>query len=290
MGQVGRNLLPLPFMDTVVLGAKIIGTLGSEEQKREMLPAIVKGRLRLSFAHREADAGDVFDYVTTSACSDRLSGMKIHAIDGPSAAAFVVSARDVDCRLRFYLVARDQPGVECQPYRLPDNRMAMRVTLHNTPGVAIGSDASPHVAALCDLAAACLAAEAVGSIASLNRETLEYAKMRRQFGCAIGSFQVIQHRLVDMFIAEQTASAMVTDALMALDAGLPGAGPLVSAAKAQADRAGRFVGESAIQIHGGMGMTDECAVGHYLKRILTIGSQFGTAGWHVARIAENLAA
>ncbi len=287
MRQIGYNLLPLPYMDSIVLGATLVATLGSEDLKRTLLPAIVAGELRLGFAHREANSGDIFDHVETSVRGGRLSGQKIHVMDGGMAAKLIVSARDEQGVLGFYLLDRDQPGVAFQHYRLIDNRMASRVVLADAQGEAIGGEATPALAVLHDLAAICAAAETVGAIAGLNRDTLDYAKVRKQFGQPIGSFQVLQHRLVDMYIAEQMAAAMVADALKAFDDSVSDMSVRISAAKAQADRSGRQVGESAIQIHGGMGMTDECSAGHYLKRILANGSQFGTAGWHVTRIARH---
>ncbi|WP_313802962.1 acyl-CoA dehydrogenase family protein [Sphingobium sp.] len=287
MRQVGLNLLPLPYMDSVVIGATIVARLGSEEQKQQLLPAIAAGQLRLGFAHREASSGDVPDHVDARVSGGRISGQKIHVMDGMMAAKLIVSARDEQGVLGFYLVDRDDPGAAFQHYRLIDNRMASRVTLADAQCVAIGGDASETLAVVLDLAGVCAAAETAGAVTGLNRDTLEYAKVRKQFGKSIGSFQVLQHRLVDMFIAETMASALVIDALAAFDDSASDAPMRISAAKAQADRSGRQVGESAIQIHGGIGMTDECSVGHYLKRILANGSQFGTAGWHVARIAQN---
>lgn len=284
MRLIGRNLLALPFLDTVIVAATLIGRLGSEEQRQKYLPAIANGALRLSLAHREADAGDARDHVGTRAQGGRLTGEKNYVFDPVRAHNFIVSARDEHDALRLYLVNRDQSGLAIQTFRLPDNRLAAHLTLNAVEGEALDHPARDVLPQVMELACACLAAEAVGAIEALNRDTLAYAKMRRQFGVPIGSFQVIQHRLVNMFIAEQVASALVTDALRALDDGRGNVGLMASAAKAQADRAARFVGESAIQIHGGMGMTDECSVGHHLKRVLTIGSRFGTAHWHLARL------
>jgi alkylation response protein AidB-like acyl-CoA dehydrogenase len=285
--QLGYNLLALAYVDTVVIAAQLIAKLGSEEQKQELLPAIAAGELRIGFAHRETESGDKFDHVEAAVSDDRISGQKIHVMDAALTAKLLVSARDGNGTLRFYLVDTDQPEVEQQQYRLLDNRIASRITFSGARGEPVGGDAAETLGFLYDLAALCTTAETVGAIAGLNRDTLEYAKVRKQFGQPIGNFQVLQHRLVDMFIAEQTAAALVVEALNAFDAATADAAVLVSAAKSQADRFGRQVGESAIQIHGGMGLTDECSVGHYLKRILTNGSQFGTAASHIARVVEH---
>jgi alkylation response protein AidB-like acyl-CoA dehydrogenase len=286
MRQIGEKLLAVPYMDGVVLGASLIATLGSEAQKLAILPAIAAGEIRLGFAHREPNSGDLIDFVETRANGNNLSGFKTQVMDGVRASRFLVSARDESEVLRFYLVDRDAPGLTVQNYRIVDNRLVAKLTLADVSGEPIGGDAALALEAVYDTAAVCVAAETVGAMVSLNRDTLDYAKVRKQFGQSIGSFQVLQHRLVDLFIAEQTAHALVTDALSALEVRSASAKADVSAAKAQADRLGRQVGEAAIQIHGGMGMTDECAVGHYLKRILVNGSQFRTSGWHVARISQ----
>lgn len=288
MRQIGKNLLPLPFMDNVVVSAQLIAALGSSGQKESLLPAIAAGELRIGFAHREAAAGDAFDFVETSVASERLRGEKVHVIDGVEARRFLVSAMDQEGLLRFFLIDRRQAGVDIQIYRLPDNRLAARLVLDGAVGEPIGGDARVALASIYDHAAVCTAAETHGAMLGLFRDTLEYAKIRHQFGRPIGSFQVLQHRLVDGFIAEQTTAALVADAVSALERGLASAGTHVSAAKAQADRAGRQLGESAIQIYGGMGLTDECSAGHFLKRILTNGSQFRTAKWHVDRIARAI--
>jgi alkylation response protein AidB-like acyl-CoA dehydrogenase len=271
MRQIGRNLLPLPYLDSVVLAGAAIGRFASDEQARRRLPRLATGDLRSSFAHREAAAGDDRGHVETVLRGGRITGGKVFVLDAASASEFIVSARDERGALRLSFVAGGAEGLSLTSYRTVDGRLASTLSLRD---------------ALLDLAGACAAAEAVGAMEALNEATLDYARTRRQFGAAIGSFQVIQHRLVDMFIAAQEASALVADALEAIDAGASDAAFLVSATKARADAAGRLIGESAIQLHGGMGLTDECAAGHYLKRLLALGSQYGTAAWHVERVGR----
>lgn len=285
--ELGYGLLPLPFVDTVVLAGSLIARLGDEATKQELLSAIVAGDLRIGFAHREADAGDRPDYVETRFENRRISGEKIHVMDGVHAGKFLVSARGEAGELRMLLVDRHSEGIAIQPYRLVDNRMACKIVFDRVEAAPIGGEASGALADALNLGVACSAAETVGAIAGLNRDTREYAKVRRQFGRSIGSFQVIQHKLVDMFIAEHMAMAMLEDALVAVEAGGKDSQLRLSAAKAQSDRSGRMVAENSIQIHGGMGLTDECSAGHYLKRILTTGTQFGTVAWHVATIARH---
>jgi alkylation response protein AidB-like acyl-CoA dehydrogenase len=284
MRQIGRNLLPLPYLDSVVLAGAAIGRFASDEQARRRLPRLATGDLRSSFAHREAAAGDDRGHVETVLRGGRITGGKVFVLDAASASEFIVSARDERGALRLSFVAGGAEGLSLTSYRTVDGRLASTLSLRDAP-----CDPMPSVVdidALLDLAGACAAAEAVGAMEALNEATLDYARTRRQFGAAIGSFQVIQHRLVDMFIAAQEASALVADALEAIDAGASDAAFLVSATKARADAAGRLIGESAIQLHGGMGLTDECAAGHYLKRLLALGSQYGTAAWHVERVGR----
>ncbi len=290
MREIGLNLLPLPYLDTVVIGATLISRMGTAQQRDAILPAIASGDMRLCFAHREIDAGNLPDHVETRCQDGRLSGRKVMLLDGHLADKLVVTARDEKGSLGFYLVDREVPGLTVREYRLVDNRMASTATFEGVAAERIGgaegvADGAGELAFVFDLAAVCLAAEAAGAAAGVNRITLDYAKTRHQFGRPIGSFQVIQHRLVDMFIAEQMADAVVSDALDTFDAGHHDP-VLVAAAKAIADRSARQVAEASIQIHGGMGMTDECAAGHYLKRVLTIGSLYGTADWHAARVEK----
>lgn len=286
MRLIGEMLLPLPYLDNLVLCARLIDALGTSEQKHSLLGQIATGELRLAFAHREVNSGNQRDHVECRAVSGRITGQKIEVMDGVHASRFLVSARDEEGLLRFLLVDRDATGLEVHHYRLLDNRLVSRLVMTDVAGEALGLDASDALDAVCDIAAACKAVETLGAMTAANRETLNYAKVRTQFGRTIGSFQVLQHRLVDMFIAEQTVAALVADAISASDGPGHRATAAISAAKAQADRLARQVGEASIQIHGGMGMTDECAVGHYLKRIIVNGSQFGTASWHVSRLCK----
>jgi alkylation response protein AidB-like acyl-CoA dehydrogenase len=284
MRQIGRNLLPLPYLDSVVVAGATIRRYASDQQAEQRLPRLAAGDLRSSLAHREAAAGDDRGHVETSLRGDRITGGKVFVLDSASTSEFIVSARDERGALRLCFVAPVAEGLSVRSYRAADGRLASTLFLQD-----VLSEPMPpavDIDGVLDLAAASAAAEAVGAMEALNEVTLDYARTRRQFGAPIGSFQVIQHRLVDMFIAAQEASALVNDALEALDAGAPDAAFLVSAAKARADAAGRLIGEGAIQVHGGMGLTDECAAGHYLKRLLTLGSQYGTAAWHIERVAR----
>lgn len=286
MREIGRNLLVTPYLDAIVIGARIVDLLASEDQKQALMPMIVAGDLRLGLAHREPQAGSDRGHVEAVSKSSRIYGVKHHVADPSMTNRLIVSARTEDGQLGLFLVDPGQPGVATTSYRLPDGRAAATIVFEGAEGERLGGMAESALDFVLDLAAACSAAESAGAMAALVRDTIAYAKTRRQFGVAIGSFQALQHRMVDMFIAEQTASAMVDDALAAIDGEAADAPLRVSAAKAQADRAGRLVGEAAIQVHGGMGMTDECSVGHHLKRLLANGSQFGTATWHIDRLGE----
>jgi len=284
MREIGRNLLSPPFLDSVVVAGAAIQRFASEAQARARLPMIAQGDQRTGFAHLEPRAGDHRQYVKARLAQGRITGAKSLVLDPTMASEFIVSARDERGDLRLCFVAAGSEGLSLQTYRLPDARLAATLTLED-----VRAEPMPGAVDLdrvLDLAGVCVAAEAVGAMEAVNRVTLDYAKTRKQFGVAIGSFQVLQHRLVDMYIAAEEASAIVVDALEAIDTDAPDAVFLASAAKARVDKAGRFVAEHAIQIHGGMGMTDECAVGHYMKRLLTIGSQYGTADWHLARVAR----
>jgi alkylation response protein AidB-like acyl-CoA dehydrogenase len=183
-------------------------------------------------------------------------------------------------------VPKDAKGLSLRHWRSADNRRAADLTFEN---VKLGADALigpkggalPLVAKVVDHANAALCAEAVGAMQVLHRTTQEYLKTRKQFGRAIGDFQVLQHRMVDMFIAAEQAKSMAMVATLKRDDPRT-----VAAAKVQVNRSGRFVAQQAVQLHGGMGMTDELNVGHYFKRLTLLESRFGDTDFHLKRFAQ----
>mgnify|MGYP001079771549 CR=1 FL=1 len=302
MEGFGRALAVEPYLPTAVLGVGLLLRAGTEGQQRDVLPRVADGSARLAFAYAEPQARyDVFDVATEGqACADGwvLRGHKSVVLGAPAADYLIVSARVTGdrrdpSRLALFLLPRGAPGLTLRPYRLVDGQIAAEVVLD---GVAVGADAlmatgEPASAAIedaIDQAAVAVAAEAVGAMERAIEITREHLRTRVQFGRPLAAFQVLRHRLVDMFIATEEARSLVHRAAALLDDAA--AGPAqrrraVSAAKVQAGEAGRVVGEGAVQLHGAIGVADEHAIGQHLKRLIAADRLFGDADHHLGRFA-----
>jgi pimeloyl-CoA dehydrogenase small subunit len=301
METFGRGLVVEPYLETVVLGGALVSLAGTDAQKKALLPEIAGGGLLLAFAHGEAKARYTLSHVETRAARDGegwvVNGEKSVVLQGDSADKLIVSARtagnasDAD-GISLFLVDRTAPGVAVRGYPTNDERRAAEITLTD---VRVGADAllgeagmaMPAIDHAVDKAIAALCAEAVGLMEALNRLTLDYIKTRKQFGVAIGSFQVLQHRMVDMHVEHEQSKSMAI--LAALSADNPDAVDrrrAISAAKVRIGRSGRLVGEQAIQLHGGIGMTAEYAAGNYYKRLIMIDRTFGDVDHHLTRFAD----
>jgi len=302
MEALGHGLVVEPYLATVVLGAGLVARAGNEAQRRALLPAVAEGRLLLAFAQVEPQARYDLADVETRAKPDgegfRLSGRKSLVFHGASADRIIVSARSAGARrdragLGLFLVEREAEGLGVRAYATVDGLRAADVTLEQVrvgPEACLGDpgDALPAIEQVVDQACVALAAEAVGIMDAMVAQTRDYLKTREQFGVPIGSFQVLQHALVDMFAACELSRALTLRAAATLaEAGPAEAAQAASAAKVQIGRAGRLVGQSAIQLHGGMGMTEELAIGHYFKRLAMIGQTFGDADHHLSRYASR---
>ncbi len=301
MESFGRGLVVEPYLATVVLGGGLVALAGSAAQKRAILPEVGAGKLLLAFAHGERQARYALSDVETRAQRDGaayvLSGQKGIVLHGDSADRLVVSARTGGSSrdrngISLFLVDRKAKGVGLRGYPTVDGLRAAEVTLDKVRVEAdqvLGAvdQAYPVIEHTVDRAIAALAAEAVGIMEVLNQTTLEYLKTRKQFGVPIGSFQVLQHRMADMVIEhEQTKSLAILAALSADSRDARERRRVISAAKVQVGKSGRFVGQQAIQLHGGIGMTDEYAAGHYFKRLTMIDQSFGDEDHHLDRFAE----
>jgi len=298
MEAFGRGLVLEPYLASVVLGGGLVALAGTDAQKKAILPAVAEGKLMLAFAQAERRSRYDLDHVETSAKKDGagfvLNGQKSIVLHGGGAHEFVVVARTAgDTQnakgISLFLVDRGAKGVSVRDYPTVDGLRAADVTFSN---VAIGADAllgpldgaAPIIGYTVDRAISALCAEAVGIMETLNAMTLDYIKTRKQFGVSIGSFQVLQHRMVDMTIAAEQAKSMAILAAMSVDT--PDAAQrrrAISAAKVQIGLSGRLVGQEAIQLHGGIGMTEEYAAGHYFKRLATIEKTFGDTDYHLDR-------
>ena len=292
--QLGTTLVPEPIVPSLVAGIAILRA-GDPAQQRTHLAPMVAGRSSLALAWAEADGRYDPAHVGTRAervaAGHRLTGEKRFVLDGHAADRLVVSARDAD-GIALFVVDAGAPGVRVRPVATLDGRRAALVDLA-TEVAADRRLAGDGLAALehaLDVGAAAVCAEGVGIMRAVLAMTVEYLRTREQFGVKIGSFQVLQHRAVDMFVETELAySSMLAAAIRIAD---PDVDPIerraaVSAAKIQLAESGRFVTQQAIQLHGGIGITDEHDVGLYFKRMHALGAVFGDAEHHVARLAET---
>ena len=301
MREFGRNLVVEPFLETVVLAGGLIEDVGSQAQHDAFLPQIMAGESIWALAWAEGRSRYDFNNVATTARRQGevyvLNGTKATVIGAPWADKLIVSARTSGeprdrSGVSLFVVDRQSANLHLQCFKTIDGRRAAEITLMNVqvPASQLLGTEGEGVATLeaCrDRAIAALCAEAVGAMSELNSVTLEYAKTRKQFGVALGTFQVLQHRMVDMFIALEEAISLTQHLNLSLATGEPHGSKLASGAKSKVGYAARFIAEQAIQLHGGMGMSDELNVGHYFKRIASINVQFGDPTYHLMRYARS---
>ncbi|HEX6572426.1 MAG TPA: acyl-CoA dehydrogenase family protein [Steroidobacteraceae bacterium] len=297
MEEIGRALAIEPYLETAVLGGGLLRRWDSP-RAREWIERIVGGEVRLAFAHLEPPARYDLQHVTTRATRQPdgwvLDGLKDAVRGAPFATHLLVTARtsgdDRDRRgVATFLVAADAAGLTLRRYPTVDGSLAADVCLAGVRADTLGSDDGfDALEAAVDEAIAGLCAEAVGVMRRLLADTVEYTKQRRQFDAPIAANQVLQHRMVDMYTRVEQAVSMTYLATLSLSRPPAQRMRAVSAAKVFVAEAARFVGQAAVQLHGGMGMTDELAVSHYFKRATMIESQFGSADHHAHRI-ESLA-
>ena len=296
--QFGRGLMIEPFLPTVILAGGAIKIAGDAGQKAKYLAGIIDGSMQGALAYAEPQGRFNLADLTTSATSAgegfALTGHKSVVLNGPSADFFVVSARTSgaqrdDAGVSLFIVDASASGIDRRDYPTVDALRASEVTFDNTPAVLLG-DKDQGLAALqqvIDEATLAIGAEAVGCMEVLYKDTVEYCKPREQFGQPIGKFQVLQHRMVDMFMEYEQSKSLMFMAAMRLDEGYSAeAQKAVSAFKVQIGKSGRFVGQNAVQLHGGMGMTEELNIGHYFKRLTMIDTMFGNVDFHLKRFGQ----
>lgn len=302
MEALGSGLAVEPFLATVILCGGLLQDAGTEAQKATHLSAIASGERTFALAHSEPQARYALADVTAQAAAAgdgfTLTGHKCVALYGDSADWLIVSARSAGTPrdaggITLFLVAADAAGVEVTGYQTVDGQRAADVVLN---GVSITADAVvgplgeglPIIERAVDRAIGALAAEAVGVMDKINALTLDYSKNRQQFGRAIGEFQVVQHRMTDMLMETEQARSMAQIAAMTLDRDDDARARELAGVKARLGKAGRFVGQESIQLHGGMGMTDEMTIGHYFKRLTMIDRTFGDTDHCMRRYADTL--
>jgi len=292
---LGRGLVVEPFVANAVLVLQTLMALGDFDGRADLVEAVIAGGCKVVLAHGEADARGNPRIVTTTATRDgdswRINGAKSMVLGAPSANQLLVSARtgEGDESISLFRVEPDAPGLAANVYRLLDNSRVSDLTFSGVPATLIGPQAGAlsAIEVGLDHATVAICAEAVGAMDVALFMTRDYLKTREQFGQPIGNFQALQHRMADMLIELELARSMVFQGLAALtsdNADARRAG--VSAAKAMIGDAGLFVGRQSIQLHGGIGMTEEYAIGHYYRRLFVIAHQFGNADAHLVRYAD----
>jgi alkylation response protein AidB-like acyl-CoA dehydrogenase len=292
---LGHALVVEPYVDTVVVAGGLLHRAGGPTATA-LLEKVVAGTAIVAVAAAEPTSGENWQDPSTVADRDGdewvLRGSKIVAMGAPIATHLLITAR-TSGGLSLFVVETDlaATGIDVHRYRTVDDRRAADLAFDEmrVPADALLGEegqAGPSLATARDEGAAAICAEAVGCMRKVLADTVEYCKQRQQFEQPIGSFQVLQHRMVDMFIAHQEALSLMQHLTLTLDSEEAGISRLVSGAKSKIGFAGKFIADQSVQIHGGMGMTDELNVGHYFKRISSINIQFGDPAYHVLRYAQ----
>ncbi len=300
MEEFGRALVVEPYAGTVVAGGGFLARGGSKAQKEEWLPRIAGGETVMAFAFAEPQGRYNFADLTTTAKPRGscyvLNGRKAVVIGAPWADTLIVTARTAGGRrdeagVSVFLVDKNAKGLSARDYPTVDGLRASDVAFENVevPGsnlIGTLDNGLKLIEQVSDAAIAAHAAEAVGAMKVLLDTTVEYAKTRKQFGVPIGKFQVLQHRMVDMFMNYEQSLSVTYMVTLKLGDGEVERKKAASAAKVQIGKAGRFIGQNAVQLHGGMGMTDELKVGHYFKRLTMLDTLYGNVDHHLKRYAS----
>ena len=296
--QFGKGLLVEPFLPTVTLAGGALKLAGNDAQKGKYLAGIIDGSMQGALAFVEPQARFNLADVTVTAKAGGagyvINGHKAVVLNGPNADFFVVSARTGgdqrdQAGVSLFVVPADAAGLSKRDYPTVDGLRASEVTFENCEVGAdalLGAEGEGYAVLeqVIDEGILAVGCEAVGCMEVLYKTTVEYCKTREQFGQPIGKFQVLQHRMVDMFMEHEQSKSLMFMAAMRLDEGYNDeAKKAVSAFKVQVGKSGRFVGQQAVQLHGGMGMTEELNVGHYFKRLTTIDTLFGNVDFHLKR-------
>ena len=301
MQALGRALAPMPYLATVVLCGGLLRAAASPAQRAALVPGIAAGTLTLAFAHSESharyDLADVRTAARRQGSGWVLNGEKRFVLNGDTADRLIVSARVAPASaggdgLALFMVDASHAGLRRRGYATQDHGRSADLTLSS---VQVGDDALigepgavlPAIELAVDATIAALCAEAVGAMSFAHELTVDYLKVRKQFGVAIATFQALQHRAVDMLVATEQAHSMALYAtMMCTESDAAERARAISAAKVQVNNSARFVGQEAVQLHGGIGMTEECQVGHYMRRLTMIEMMFGDTAHHVRRLAR----
>ena len=297
MEAFGKGLVVEPFLETVIMAGGLIDNHGSDQQKSSFLEPAIAGEMHLALAYAEPQSRFNLSDVVTEAKADGdnfiINGYKSVVMNGPSADQIIVSARTSGTQLdengiSLFIIDANASGLDKTNYKTVDGRRASDLTFENvsvSKENLIGDQDKGFdiLDSAIDKAILAISAEAVGAMEVLYKTTVEYTKTREQFGTAIGKFQVLQHRMVDMFMEYEQCKSLLYMATMKHEEKAEDAKKAISGLKYQVGKAGKFIGQQAVQLHGGMGVTDELNVGHYFKRLTTVGTIFGNTDYHLKK-------
>ncbi|OQW49642.1 acyl-CoA dehydrogenase family protein [Candidatus Raskinella chloraquaticus] len=302
MEEIGRALALEPYLPHIVMSASLLRHAASPEQRARLLPGMMDGTRHIAPALGEMTGGYDLSHVRTTAREEgagfRLDGAKTLVLHGGCAHTFLVSARlqgrPADQQgIGLFVVEADDKGVSHRPYRTQDGQSAAELMLADVHVakdmmLACGSEAGPAIARMADEAIAAIAAEAVGAMDSLVKGTVDYLKVRKQFGQVIGNFQALQHRAADMVVElEQARSMALYATMMSRHEDAIARAAAISSAKVQINRSARLIAQACVQLHGGIGMTMEHPAGHYMKRLTMIEKTLGDSDFHMDRLASD---
>tara|TARA_Y100000590_G_scaffold81318_2_gene90402 strand:+ start:1489 stop:2616 length:1128 start_codon:yes stop_codon:yes gene_type:complete len=300
MEEFGKGLVVEPFLETVILCSNLIDNCANEEQKSNLLKQVISGDLHLALGFTEPQSRfNLADVTTEAKLKDGnyvVNGYKSVVMNGPNANKLIISTRTSGSQISeegisLLIIDSNTEGVSSRDYPTVDGRRASEITLEN---VKVSSDnllgkegnGFNYLENAVDKATLAICAEAVGAMEVLYKTTVEYCKTREQFGQPIGKFQVLQHRMVDMFMEYEQSKSLLYMATIKSVEGSEDSKKAISGLKYQIGKAARFIGQQAVQLHGGMGVTEELNVGHFFKRLTTIITIFGNTDYHLKRYSK----
>ena len=300
MEEFGKGLVLEPFLETVVLCAGLINSLGNKNQKNEILSKVISGKMHLALGFTEPQSRFNLADVTTQAKKEKegfiISGYKSVVMNAPNANNLIISARtsgkqSEETGISLFIINPKLEGVSLRNYSTVDGRRASELTLENVhipSRMLLGEEGKgfKELEKAVDSATLAICAEAIGVMEVLYKTTVEYTKTRKQFGQAIGKFQVLQHRMVDMFMEYEQSKSLLYMATIKTAEKADDCKKATSGLKYQVGKAAKFIGQQAVQLHGGMGVTEELNVGHFFKRLTTIITIFGNTDYHLKRYSQ----
>jgi alkylation response protein AidB-like acyl-CoA dehydrogenase len=283
--EFGKALVIEPYLSTVVLSGTLLDK-STFSEKNDLIEKICTGSIHISLAYAEVDNG--YDYLNPSTTLDSkfvLNGTKTLVLNGSNAEKIIVTCTNDDT-LNIVVLDANTPGVSINSFSTVDGQSCSEISFENVKLnksniIATGNDAANLLNETINLATLCICAEAVGCMESCYYKTLEYTKGREQFGQPISGFQVLQHRMVDMFIESELAKSLLIKAMLEVNNRSDEMYKHVSALKSYVGKSGKLSAKEAVQLHGGMGVSEEMMIGHYLKKMISIDALFGNADYHL---------